>query len=68
MIWAVTKQGLLSFLEKLNRKHKSIKFEHNIFDSNISFLNTLIYKDKNNSLQTTLYRKPTDHISYIHAH
>ena len=45
-----------------------IKFEHNILHSNISFLDTLIYKDKNNALQTTLYRKPTDQQSYLHVH
>ena len=50
---------LLVFLENLNSKHKTIKFEHNISRSNISFLDTLIYKDKNSTLQTTLYRKPT---------
>ena len=68
MIWTGTKQELLIFLEKLNSKHKTIKFEHNVSNSNISFLNTLIYKDKNNTIQTTLYRKPTDQQSYLHAH
>ena len=68
MIWTGTKQELLIFLEKLNSKHKTIKFEHNISNSNISFLDMLIYKDKNNTLQTTLYRKPTDQQSYLHAH
>ena len=55
MIWTETKQELLIFLEKLNSKHKTIKFEHNISNSSISFLDTLIYKDKNNTLQATLY-------------
>ena len=68
MIWTRTKQELLIFLEKLNNKHKTIKFEHNISNSNISVLDTLIYKDKNNTLQTTLYRKPTDQQFYLHAH
>ena len=68
MIWTGTKQELLIFLEKLNSKHKTIKFEHKISHSNISFLDTLIHKDKNNTLQTTLYRKPTDQQSYLHAH
>ena len=68
MIWIWTKQELLIFLEKLNSKHKTIKFEHKISHSNISFLDTLIHKDKNNTLQTTLYRKPTDQQSYLHAH
>ena len=68
MIWTGTKQELLIFLEKLNSKHKTIKFEHNISNSNISFLDTLIYKEKNNTLQTILYRKPTDQQSNLHAH
>ena len=55
MIWTGTKQELLIFLEELNSIHKMIKFEHNISNSNISFLDTLIYKDKNNTLQTTVY-------------
>ena len=55
MIWTGTKQELLMFLEKLNSKHKTVKFEHNISHSNISFLETLIYKDENKTLQTTLY-------------
>ena len=50
MIWTGTKQELLIFLEKLNSKHKTIKFKHNISNSNISFLDMLIYKDKNNTL------------------
>ena len=45
-----TEPELLIFLEKLNKKHKRIKFEHNISHNNIQFLDTLIYKDKNNTL------------------
>ena len=67
MIWARTKQELLIFLENLNIKHKTIKFEHNVSHSRIKFLDTLIYTDKNNTLQTTLYRKPSDQQSYLHA-
>ena len=67
MIWTGTKQELLIFLENLNSKHKTIKFEHDISHSNISFLDTLIYEDKINTLQTTLYRKPTDQQSFLHA-
>ena len=68
MIWTGTKQELLMFLGKLNSKLKTIKFEHNISNSNISFLDTLIYKDKSNTLQTTLHQKPTDQQSHLHAY
>ena len=57
MIWTGTKQELLIFLENLNSKHKTIKFEHNISHSKISFLDTLIYRQEqyssDNSLQKT---------------
>ena len=68
MIWTGTKQVLLIFLENLNSKHKTIKFEHNISHSKTVFFDTLIYKDKNNTLQATLYRKSTYQQSYLHAH
>ena len=68
MTWTGTKQDLLIFLEKLNSKHKTIKFEREISHSNISFLDTLIHKDKNYTLQTTLYRQLTDQQSYLHVH
>ena len=38
MIWTENMQELLIFLENLNSKHKTIKFEHNISRSRISFL------------------------------
>ena len=33
----------------------------------IEFLDALTYKDKNNYIQTTLYKNPTDHQNYIHS-
>ena len=33
----------------------------------IAFLDTLIYKEKNNNIQTTIYKKPADHQNYIHS-
>ena len=55
-------------LRKVKQQYKTIKFEHNISYNNISFLDTLVYKNKNSTLQTTLYRKLTDQQSYLHAH
>ena len=60
MIWTGTKQELLIFSENVNIKNKTIKFEHIILHRKILFLDTLIYIKKNDTLQTTLYRKPTD--------
>ena len=68
MIWTGAEEELLVFLENLNSKQKTIKFEHIIWHSNISFLDTFTYKNKNKTLQTTPYRKPTDQQSYLHAY
>ena len=68
LAWAYTKQKLLVFLEDLNSEHKTIKFEHNISQSNIPFLHTLLCNGKNNSLQKTLYQKPNDQQSYLHPY
>ena len=56
------------YLENLDSKDKTVKFEHNISYSRISFFDTLIHIDKNNTLQITLYRKPTHQQSCLHAH
>ena len=58
---------LLTFFEKLNQQHLSIKFEMKYSKDKIEFLDTLIYKDENNNIQTTLYRKPTDRQNYINS-
>ena len=51
----------MKFINELNQKHKAIKL------TKIEFLDVLVYKDINDKLQTTLYKKPTDRESYLHA-
>ena len=67
LIWTKSENELLTFFEKLNQQHPSIKFEMKYSKDKIEFLDTLIYKDKNNNIQTTLYKKPTDRQNYIHS-
>ena len=67
LIWTKSENGLLTFFEKLNQQHSSIKFEIKYSKGKIEFLDTLTYKDKNNKIQTTLYKKPTDRQNYIHS-
>lgn len=62
-IWIGTEHELLVILENLNVKHKTI----NILHCNISFLNNLIYKTKQNSSEN-IQQKPTSQQSYFHAH
>ena len=51
----------------LNKKHPSIKFEFKYSETKIEFLGVLVYKDNNNMLQTTIYRKQTDRQNYPDA-
>ena len=47
-------------MSDLNKEHPSIKFEFKYSQTKIEFLDFLVYKDQNNMLQTTTYRKQTD--------
>ena len=58
MIWTDTEEELLKFINELNQKHKTIKFGFKYSKIKIEFLDALVYKDVNNKLQTTLYKKP----------
>ena len=46
-------------------KNKTMKFEYEISSQKIPFLDTMVYKNKDNNLQMTLYRKPSK--SHLHA-
>ena len=67
MIWTGSEQKLLDFMSDLNKKHSSIKFEFKYSQTKIEFLDVLVYKDHNNMLQTTIYRKQTDRQNYLDA-
>ena len=51
----------------ISKKHHSIKFDFKFSKEKIEVLDTLVYKDHNNRLQTALYKKPTDCENYLHA-
>ena len=67
MIWIATEEELLKFINKINQKYKTIKFDFKYSKAKIEFLDVLVYKDINNKLRITLYIKPTDHQSHLHA-
>ena len=60
IIWNDTEEELFKFINKLNQKHKTIKFDFKYSKTKIEFLDVLVYKDINNKLQATLYKKPND--------
>ena len=67
MIWTGTKEQFHTFINELSNKHLSIKFgDYKISDTEVNFLDTKVYIDEHNRLQTTLYRKPTDRQNYLH--
>ena len=55
-IWTSNKSDLENFLNKLNAKHLSIKFEYEISKERISFLDTEIYI-KNNKLNINILKE-----------
>ena len=67
MICNGTKEKLISFIDELNKKHKTIKYDYKIPTKQIEFLNTMVYQDQQFKIQTTIFRKPTDQQTYLHA-
>lgn len=67
LIWTDTKDNFETFIKDLNVKHPSIKFDYEISDKEVNFLDTTVYVDQIGKLQTKLYRKPTDRQNYLHS-
>ena len=59
LIWNGTKTEFDNFLKKINECHPSIKFEYDMSKTEISFLDTTVFK-VDNKLRTKVYVKPTD--------
>jgi hypothetical protein len=71
MIWTHGQDNLNQFLENLNNCHDTIKFTVEHSTSSVNFLDTTVLLDKDGSLYTDLYCKPTDthnYLSYDSAH
>ena len=59
MIWTVSENELNSFINEINKETSFHKFDFKFSKEKIEFLDTLVYKDHNNHLQTTTV--------YLHA-
>ena len=57
MIWTDAGEERLKFINQLNQKHKSIKFDFKPSKTKTEFLDVLVCKDVSNKLQATLYKK-----------
>ena len=58
---------LTSFLDNINKQHPTIKFDFAISKETVSFLDTMVYIDKDQNNQTTVYHKEIDRQSYLHS-
>ena len=67
LVWTKSEKDLIEFLNELNTKHTSFKFEFKYSRQQIVFPDTVVYIDNNNKLQTTLYKEPTDRQNYLHS-
>ena len=67
MVWNKSGKHLQGFMNKLNQKHPSVKLDYKSDCKQIEFLDTLIYEDQQNKLQTTLFRKSSDRQNFLNA-
>ena len=52
-----TKEELIPFIDELNRKDKTIKFDCKTSSNQIEFLDTMVYKNQHQNVQTTMFHK-----------
>ena len=64
--WNGTAIQLQEFIKKLNNRHPTITFDFKFSKTSIEFLDTTVYKNKEqNKLLTTVYCRPTDRINFL---
>lgn len=67
LIWTGTHAMLIAFVEMLNLNSFNLRFTLNVNAQRITFLDLSIFKDEDNCLATSLYRKETAGITLLHA-
>lgn len=65
MVWTHSEDQLKTFIDNINLKHPTIKFDYSYSPTAIPFLDTIVYI-QDNRLMTKLYVKPTDRQAYLH--
>ena len=60
LIWTHDEASFESFIQHLNSFHPTIKFEVTHSTKSVNFFDTTVYITPQNTLETTLYLKPTD--------
>ena len=64
-IWTYGESNLKVFLDFLNTRHKSIKFEFKYSTESVTFLDTVTYVE-NHIVKTSVFIKPTDRKQYLY--
>ena len=65
-IWTHGTETLKTFLTYMNNAHATIKFDYEYSLTSVNFLDTTIYINNNNNLESQLYIKPTDKTLLLH--
>ena len=65
-LWNGTESELIQFIDNLNQKHPTIKFEFTYSRTSITFLDTKAYINENGTLCTTIYGKPSHSRNFLH--
>ena len=60
--------SLKQFMDGINNYHPTIKFIYDQHNQEIPFLDTIVYRTKDNKLFTRNYHKPSDNKQYLHYH
>ena len=61
------KKQLKDFFSELNQKHPSIKFDYKFDCKQTESLDNWVYIDQQNKLQTTVFRKSSDHQNFLNV-
>ena len=64
-IWKSTEEELKNLFNGISKKHPSIKFDQKYLKSKIEILDVLVYKDEQQRLQTTLFKKKTNNLIFM---
>ena len=65
-IWCHGEASLIRFLHHMNKLHTTIKFEYEYSTKTVHFLDTRIYVNEQNKLESDVYIKPTDKTMLLH--
>ena len=67
IVWQHGEESLIKFIEHANSIHATFKFESEYSKDKVNFLDTTIYFNDENILESTLFIKPTDICTLLQA-